>query len=91
MYDFVRGTLDVSVLHVSDSFVDVMDSAGDDELGGSDFDARVASFLAVKYEDCGGQGKPLRRVHEGGDGQGAHAQSGRGGEEGGGEGSVHFG
>ena len=49
VYDFVRGTLDVSVLHVSDSFVDVMDSAGDDELGGSDFDARVASFLAVKY------------------------------------------
>ena len=50
MYDFGGGTLDVSVLHVSDGFVDVMDSAGDDELGGSDFDARVASFLAVKYE-----------------------------------------
>jgi molecular chaperone DnaK (HSP70) len=45
VYDFGGGTLDVSLLHVSDGFVDVMNSDGDDRLGGADFDAAVAHFL----------------------------------------------
>jgi len=45
VYDFGGGTLDVSLLHVSDGFVDVMGSDGDDLLGGADFDAAVAHFL----------------------------------------------
>jgi molecular chaperone DnaK (HSP70) len=45
VYDFGGGTLDVSLLHVSDGFVDVMGSDGDDRLGGADFDAAVAHFL----------------------------------------------
>jgi molecular chaperone DnaK (HSP70) len=45
VYDFGGGTLDVSLLHVSDGFVDVMGSDGDDRLGGTDFDIAVAHFL----------------------------------------------
>lgn len=48
VYDFGGGTLDVSLLHVSDGFVDVMGSDGDDRLGGADFDAAVAGVLLDK-------------------------------------------
>jgi molecular chaperone DnaK (HSP70) len=45
VYDFGGGTLDTSLLHVSDGFVDVMGSDGDDRLGGSDFDDVIAKLL----------------------------------------------
>ena len=38
VYDFGGGTLDVSVLHVSDGSVAVLGSEGDEFLGGADFD-----------------------------------------------------
>lgn len=52
VYDFGGGTLDVSLLHVTDGFCDVMGSDGDDQLGGADFDTAVAHFL---LENEGGQ------------------------------------
>jgi len=52
VYDFGGGTLDVSLLHVTDGFADVMGSDGDDQLGGADFDAAVAHYL---LEIRGGQ------------------------------------
>ena len=52
VYDFGGGTLDVSLLHVTEGFADVMGSDGDDQLGGADFDAAVAHFL---LENKGGQ------------------------------------
>ena len=50
VYDFGGGTLDVSLLHVSEGFVDVMGSDGDDLLGGADFDAAIATFLLTKKD-----------------------------------------
>lgn len=50
VYDFGGGTLDVSILHVSEGFVDVMGNDGDDRLGGADFDATVANLLASRHE-----------------------------------------
>ena len=67
VYDFGGGTLDVSLLHVSDGFVDVMGSDGDDRLGGADFDAAVSHFL---LRQRGGQAivdrvaAQLRRLEE---------------------------
>ena len=59
VYDFGGGTLDVSILHVSDGgYVDVMGSDGDNRLGGADFDAAVAHALMEK----GGGNKTVRRV-----------------------------
>lgn len=52
VYDFGGGTLDVSLLHVTEGFADVMGSDGDDRLGGADFDAAVAHYL---LEHKGGQ------------------------------------
>ena len=45
VYDFGGGTLDISLLHVSEGYVDVMGSDGDDRLGGSDFDDVIAKYL----------------------------------------------
>lgn len=46
VYDFGGGTLDVSILYVSDGgYVDVMGSDGDNSLGGVDFDVAVAHSL----------------------------------------------
>jgi molecular chaperone DnaK (HSP70) len=47
VYDFGGGTLDISLLHVSDGFVDVMGSDGDDRLGGTDFDVAIAHHLLL--------------------------------------------
>lgn len=59
VYDFGGGTLDVSILHVSDGgYVDVMGSDGDNRLGGADFDAAVAHALMKKD---GGE-KTVQRV-----------------------------
>jgi len=51
VYDFGGGTLDVSLLHVSDGYVEVMGSDGDDVLGGSDFDAVIAKELLQRDND----------------------------------------
>lgn len=51
VYDFGGGTLDVSLLHVSDGYVDVMGSDGDDRLGGTDFDVAIAHYLLDKIKD----------------------------------------
>lgn len=59
VYDFGGGTLDVSILHVSDGgYVDVMGSDGDNRLGGADFDAAVAHALLEKD----GGDKTVQRV-----------------------------
>jgi molecular chaperone DnaK (HSP70) len=50
VYDFGGGTLDISILHVSEGYVEVMGSDGDDRLGGVDFDAAVANVLASRHE-----------------------------------------
>ena len=49
VYDFGGGTLDISVLHVSEGYCDVMGSDGDDRLGGADFDAAVANLLVDRH------------------------------------------
>ena len=52
VYDFGGGTLDISILHITDGgFVDVLGSDGDDRLGGADFDAAVAHLLLDKHKD----------------------------------------
>jgi len=49
VYDFGGGTLDVSLLHVTDGFADVLGSDGDDQLGGADFDAAISHFLMTQH------------------------------------------
>jgi len=49
VYDFGGGTLDISILHVSEGYCDVMGSDGDDRLGGADFDTSVAHHLTQQH------------------------------------------
>eukprot|EP00537_Pseudo-nitzschia_pungens_P010882 CAMPEP_0172389654 /NCGR_PEP_ID=MMETSP1061-20121228/6484_1 /TAXON_ID=37318 /ORGANISM="Pseudo-nitzschia pungens, Strain cf. pungens" /LENGTH=676 /DNA_ID=CAMNT_0013119843 /DNA_START=303 /DNA_END=2333 /DNA_ORIENTATION=+ len=49
VYDFGGGTLDISILHVSEGYCDVMGSDGDDRLGGADFDVAIAHLLAQQH------------------------------------------
>jgi molecular chaperone DnaK len=46
VYDLGGGTLDVTILEVSEGVLDVLASTGNDQLGGKDFDERLMRFLA---------------------------------------------
>ena len=41
VYDFGGGTFDVSIIEIGDGVVEVLATAGDNHLGGDDFDARI--------------------------------------------------
>jgi len=50
VYDLGGGTFDVSVLEMFEGVLDVKASAGNNRLGGADFDAAVVSWLAAEIE-----------------------------------------
>ncbi len=53
VYDLGGGTFDVSVLEMFEGVLDVKASAGNNHLGGSDFDAAVSSWLMQAAEALG--------------------------------------
>ena len=50
VYDFGGGTFDVSIIEVFDGVVQVLSSAGDNALGGADFDAKIIEFIEHTFE-----------------------------------------
>ncbi len=54
VYDLGGGTFDVSVLEMFDGVLDVKASAGNNRLGGGDFDRAIAAFLAKEFEKLHG-------------------------------------
>src|SRR3954471_16334005 len=50
VYDLGGGTFDVSVLEMFEGVLDVKASAGNNRLGGGDFDRTIADFLAAEFE-----------------------------------------
>jgi len=50
VYDIGGGTLDTSLLYMNGKSVSVLGVAGDDRLGGSDFDLKMQSLLLSKVE-----------------------------------------
>ena len=58
VYDYGGGTLDVSVLHVSDGYVEVIGTAGDERLGGGDFDHVLGSWV---WDEVLGEGERVER------------------------------
>ncbi len=50
VYDLGGGTFDVSVVEMMDGVVDVRASHGDTQLGGDDFDERLAQWLTTQFE-----------------------------------------
>ncbi len=51
VYDLGGGTFDVSIIELHEGIVDVIATAGDNHLGGDDFDELLAKMLAETFED----------------------------------------
>lgn len=49
VYDLGGGTFDVSVIEIGDGVVEVLATAGDNHLGGDDFDARIVDYLLKEF------------------------------------------
>lgn len=45
VYDLGGGTFDVSVIEIADGVIEVLATAGDNHLGGDDFDERIVDFI----------------------------------------------
>jgi len=54
VYDLGGGTFDVSVLEMFEGVLDVRASAGNNQLGGGDFDRAIAAWLAQQFEQMHG-------------------------------------
>ena len=50
VYDLGGGTFDVSILDISSGIIEVMATAGNNHLGGDDFDADIADYLAACFK-----------------------------------------
>ncbi|MBR3847916.1 MAG: molecular chaperone DnaK [Oscillospiraceae bacterium] len=50
IYDLGGGTFDVSILEIGDGVVEVLATAGNNRLGGDDFDNRVAKWIVDEFK-----------------------------------------
>lgn len=50
VYDLGGGTFDVSVIEIGDNVIEVLATAGDNHLGGDDFDQRVTDWLLAEFK-----------------------------------------
>ncbi len=48
VYDLGGGTFDVSIIEIGDSVIEVLATAGDNHLGGDDFDERIVNHLVAE-------------------------------------------
>jgi molecular chaperone DnaK len=49
VYDLGGGTFDVSVIEIGDGVIEVLATAGDNHLGGDDFDARITDWILQEF------------------------------------------
>ncbi|MGZ7497501.1 molecular chaperone DnaK [Corynebacterium sp. ZY180755] len=54
VFDLGGGTFDVSLLEIGDGVVEVRATAGDNELGGDDWDNRIVEWLIEKFKSSHG-------------------------------------
>ncbi|NME36613.1 MULTISPECIES: molecular chaperone DnaK [Fusobacterium] len=50
VFDLGGGTFDVSILEISDGVIEVLSTAGNNHLGGDDFDERIIKWLAEEFK-----------------------------------------
>ncbi|MCB2307061.1 molecular chaperone DnaK [Clostridium estertheticum] len=50
VYDFGGGTFDVSILDINNGVIEVLATAGNNRLGGDDFDSCVVDYLADEFK-----------------------------------------
>ena len=54
VYDLGGGTFDVSVLQLADGTYEVLSTAGNNRLGGDDFDNRIVKYLVEEFKKSSG-------------------------------------
>ncbi|QQU97082.1 molecular chaperone DnaK [Corynebacterium amycolatum] len=54
VFDLGGGTFDVSLLEIGDGVVEVRATAGDNKLGGDDWDQRIVDWLVEKFQQSNG-------------------------------------
>ena len=69
VYDLGGGTFDVSVLEIGDGVIEVLATAGNNRLGGDDFDECVMKYLAAEFKkaegiDLSGDKVAMQRLKE---------------------------
>ncbi len=69
VYDLGGGTFDVSVLEIGDGIIEVLATAGNNRLGGDDFDECVMKYLVAEFKkaegiDLSGDKVAMQRLKE---------------------------
>ena len=69
VYDLGGGTFDVSVLEIGDGVIEVLATAGNNRLGGDDFDACVTEWMVQEFKktegiDLSGDKVAMQRLRE---------------------------
>ena len=54
VFDLGGGTFDVSILELGDGVFDVLSTAGDNKLGGDDFDNKIIDYLIADFKQANG-------------------------------------
>ena len=69
VYDLGGGTFDVSILDIGDGVFEVLATAGNNRLGGDDFDQRIIDYLVSEFKkdsgiDLSGDNMAMQRLKE---------------------------
>lgn len=69
VYDLGGGTFDVSIIEIGEGVIEVLSTAGDNHLGGDDFDSRIVdwivrNFRAQKKMDVSKDFAAMQRIRE---------------------------
>ncbi|HWT76437.1 MAG TPA: molecular chaperone DnaK [Mobilitalea sp.] len=54
VYDLGGGTFDVSIIDIGDGVIEVLATAGDNRLGGDDFDERITRYMIDEFKKSDG-------------------------------------
>ena len=50
VYDLGGGTFDVSIIEIGDGVIEVLSTAGNNRLGGDDFDQRITDYMLAEFK-----------------------------------------
>ena len=51
VYDLGGGTFDISIIEIGEGIIEVLSTAGDNHLGGDDFDERIVRWIVNKFRE----------------------------------------
>ena len=69
VYDLGGGTFDVSIIEIGDGVIEVLATAGNNRLGGDDFDQKIVDYMVSEFKkmegvDLSGDKMAMQRIKE---------------------------